>query len=92
MKTLTIVLSPLALCLLATACASDAIPSNLLTPELHTESRVSYAGMSTEQIIDFSEAILIGRVASVSPTRWNHDSGESWQDLIRGQPGSNTTK
>jgi hypothetical protein len=82
MKTLTIILSTLVLCLLATACAADGISPYLLTPELHTESRASYAGMGTEEIIDFAEAILIGRIASVSPTRWNQDSGERWQDPI----------
>jgi hypothetical protein len=80
MKTSIVILSTLALSALATACAFDSIPPYLLTPEIHVETHVDVRGMGPEEVIDDAEAILLACVASVSPTRWNQDSGEIWED------------
>ncbi len=66
--------------LLVAACSSPSLDSGPVTPEIHREQLLSYRGMSIEQVIDEAEAILIGQVISLSPSRWNQDSGEYWED------------
>lgn len=66
--------------LLIVACSSLSIDSEAVTPEIYREPLFSYRGMSTEQVIDDAEAILIGQVISISPSRWNQDNGEYWED------------
>ncbi len=40
----------------------------------------SYVAISREERIAQADVILVGRVASISPTRFNQDSGEYWED------------
>jgi len=40
----------------------------------------SYAAISREEMIAQADVILVGRVTNVSPTRFNQDSGEYWED------------
>ena len=41
----------------------------------------SYAAMSFDERLARAEAIFTGTVMEVSPTRWNQDSGDYWQDV-----------
>lgn len=40
----------------------------------------SYAAISREERIAQADVILVGRVTNISPTRFNQDSGEYWED------------
>lgn len=46
--------------------------------DVTVEQFASYAFLTREQMTNEAEAIFTGRVMSVSPTRWNQDSGEPW--------------
>ncbi len=40
----------------------------------------SYPLLSFEEVIDLSDAIVLGRILDISSTMWNQDSGEFWDD------------
>jgi len=40
----------------------------------------SYVSLSYEQMIDQSDLIIVGKVADISSTQWNQESGEPWED------------
>lgn len=44
------------------------------------EFEASYMGLSRDQMIKEAGAIFVGEVVSLSPARWNQDSGEYWQE------------
>lgn len=80
MKGLVVV--PLALVTIGLLGACAFIPTNTdpAGSAIQRTQSFSYVGMSTDQIIDEADAILIGKVTSISPSRWNQDSGEYWED------------
>jgi hypothetical protein len=48
----------------------------------------SYIEVTREDMIASADAIFLGRVVAISPTRWNQDSGEEWNDdAIGGDSG-----
>ncbi len=59
---------------------SDRLTPVDLTPVIHRSQSVSYREVPTNQVIDEAEAIFIGRVMAISPSRWNQDSGKYWED------------
>ena len=62
------------------ACASTPINPSPAAPAIQRSQSFIWVGMTTEQVIDDAEAILMGKVTSLSPSRWNQDSGEYWED------------
>ncbi len=54
-----------------------------LAPQSQDASRIAhacYAAISREEMIAQADVILVGKVTNVSPTRFNQDSGEYWDD------------
>lgn len=52
------------------------------------EQQASYKYLAREEMIDSADAIFRGKVFSISPTHWNQDSGEEWNDnAIGGDSG-----
>ena len=49
------------------------------------EQHASYVLYTREEMIDSADVIVVGKVISISPTRWNQDSGEQW-DSIEEEP------
>lgn len=47
-------------------------------------ARFTYIEVSATEAIDQASAIVIGTVDHLSPTRWNQDSGEYWEDPSTG--------
>lgn len=43
-----------------------------------------YAVLTREEMIDQSDVIFLGKVMDISPTRWNRDDGDQWQDEATG--------
>lgn len=39
-----------------------------------------YAVMTREEMIDQADLIFVGKVVNITPTRWNQDSGEYWDE------------
>lgn len=86
------------LCLLA-ACApapspAQAEPTAQVEPEpsrMTVEVERSYVLLSFEQMVDQADTIFLGQVQHISPTRWNQDSGEYWQETIDEGNGLQTT-
>lgn len=49
---------------------------------------MSYVEVSRDEMIDSADAIFVGKVISISPTHWNQDNGEEWNDdAIGGDSG-----
>lgn len=46
--------------------------------EVFIDQDFSYVYLDEDEAIDHAEAIFLGQVANVSPTRWNQDSGRAW--------------
>jgi len=44
----------------------------------------SYIGVTRDDMIDSADAIFLGKVVAISPTRWNRDNGEEWNDDATG--------
>ena len=59
-------------------------PEAATPSDVTVEQLFSYALISLEEMIDESDAIFLGKVVSISPTRWNQDSGEEWYDSVSG--------
>jgi hypothetical protein len=48
----------------------------------------SYVEVTSEEMMASADAIFVGQVVSLSPTQWNQDSGEEWNDdAIGGDSG-----
>ena len=43
-----------------------------------------YNTLTRERMIDETDVVLLGKVTSISPTRWNQDDGTPWQDEATG--------
>ncbi|GAB4578771.1 MAG: hypothetical protein Fur0022_15080 [Anaerolineales bacterium] len=74
------------LLLLLTSCAFSPMQKN--TP-VNDESRTvyyepSYITLDRAEMITNADVILVGEVKSISPTQWNQDSGEYWEDVYEG--------
>jgi hypothetical protein len=50
----------------------------------HVEIGFSYTGASFEDRIERSNLIFAGTVMNMSPTQWNQDSGEYWEEEVDG--------
>ncbi len=50
------------------------------TGRLQVVQRASYEMLTRQEMIEKADLIFLGRVVALSPTRWNQDSGEIWQD------------
>jgi hypothetical protein len=48
-------------------------------PEVTVVVQCSYLRISRHEVIDHSQVIFVGRVASISHTQWNQDSGAYWE-------------
>jgi hypothetical protein len=48
--------------------------------ELTVVQDFTYIKFSDTETIDRADAIFLGKVVSISPTRWNQDSGAPWND------------
>jgi len=42
------------------------------------EQHASYVQVSQQELIELADSIFEGTVLSISPTRWNQDSGDKW--------------
>lgn len=51
---------------------------------------VSYMAYDFPQLATGADAVLLGRVTRISPTLWNQDSGEYWEELKVDQQGLET--
>ena len=80
MKGLVVVPLVLVMAGLLIACASTPVHPSPAAPAIQRTQLFDWVGMTTEQVIDDADVILIGKVASLSPSRWNQDSGEYWED------------
>ncbi|MCX7680847.1 MAG: hypothetical protein N2508_02580 [Anaerolineae bacterium] len=47
---------------------------------VRVEFEAEYIALTREQMIDQADLIFLGEVSHISPTRWNQDSGEYWDD------------
>lgn len=45
---------------------------------------LDYALLTRSQMIDSADAIFVGRVTDISPTTWNQDNGQYWEQEIEG--------
>ena len=59
-------------------------PEATATPTIQIIQLYSFVSIGREEMIDQSDAIFLGRVTDISPTRWNQDSGEEWVDSESG--------
>lgn len=59
-------------------------PEAATASDATVEHLFSYALISREEMIDESDVIFLGKVVSISRTRWNQDSGEEWYDSESG--------
>lgn len=60
------------------------------TPEIRVVTEFSYALEPREGMIKTADAILAGRVTNISPTQYNQDSGEYWEQTTIEGPGLET--
>lgn len=78
--------------LLATACSSaspNVLDNGTADPLLSVSEpspvevsfSTEYVMATREELIDEADVILVGRVNHISPTRWNQDSGEYWEEV-----------
>jgi len=51
--------------------------------EVVIDQDFSYVYLDEEQAIDHADAIFLGQVVNVSPTRWNQDSGRAWNQGLQ---------
>lgn len=60
----------------------------LIKPKAEQKTTVvqlaSYIGVTREDMVASADAIFLGKVVAISPTRWNQDSGEEWNDDATG--------
>ena len=47
-----------------------------------------YIAMTPEEVIDQADVVFVGRVLHTSPSRWNQDSGEYWDEGEHGDSGN----
>ena len=52
---------------------------------------VTYQALTFDQMATQAGAILAGRVTRISPTRWNQDSGQYWEDVTVDAAGLETS-
>jgi hypothetical protein len=52
------------------------------TAEIVVETHASYEQLSREDILKQADAIVIGSITQISPTRFNQDSGELWEPTM----------
>ena len=62
------------------ACKSTEIPNQAVasTPSQMVNQSLSYVSLSDEEKVKASEAIIRGKIITISPTTWNQDNGEVW--------------
>jgi hypothetical protein len=77
-------LAVVALALLFLKPAPRQEPEAATPSDVRVEQLSSYIRISREEMIDESDAIFLGKVVGISPTRWNQDSGEEWYDSVSG--------
>ncbi|NIT59522.1 MAG: hypothetical protein GWN00_25880 [Aliifodinibius sp.] len=53
--------------------------NNLTQPIVMT----SYAEVSIDEQIKLADVIVAGTITSISKTRWNQDSGEYWEEVVK---------
>lgn len=80
-KCLPTVLLVLVVTELLVACVANSVNPNPTLPVIHRSQSFSYVGMTVEQVIDDADIIFLGQVTSISPSRWNQDTGEYWEDV-----------
>lgn len=51
----------------------------------------SYVLLSREDLIEQADEIFLGQVQRISPTRWNQDSGEYWEEMTKESDGRGQT-
>lgn len=56
----------------------------------HVDVDVAYVQLSFDELARQADEILVGKVLDVSPTLWNQDSGEYWEETIRDAAGLET--
>lgn len=78
----------IAVLLLLAACAPDLLvtsPTAVPTSAGQTvEVILDYELLSRAQMIAAADAIFVGQVNDISPTSWNQDSGQYWEQEIEG--------
>ncbi len=51
-----------------------------LSSPISVSTNFSYAALTREEMIDQADLIFVGQVVHITPTRWNQDSGEYWDE------------
>ncbi len=49
---------------------------------VEAEVGVTYKDLSFEEMATAADLVVAGQIAAISPTRWNQDSGEFWEDTF----------
>lgn len=60
--------------------ARSSEPAESHAEEISVVQHFSYIGLTDKETINQADAIFLGKIANISPTRWNQDSGELWDD------------
>lgn len=71
------------LVVLLSGCSSTASSSGQTEERPFPEIEASYVEYSYEEILEQSDYIVAGYVASISDTSWNQDSGEYWEETTQ---------
>ena len=50
----------------------------------YVDVEMMYEALSFEDMTDRASAIFVGKIVSISPTQWNQDSGEYWNNPEEG--------
>jgi hypothetical protein len=60
--------------------------------DVRIEVETTYVNLSLDQLIDGADAIFLGHVVAISPTQWNQDNGEYWEETLRDTEGLETIR
>lgn len=72
------------------AVGATAVPPTT-TPEIRVITEFSYALEPRTEMIKSADAIFAGQIIDISPTQYNQDSGEYWEQTTVEGPGLETT-